>query len=164
MFAPLLVTLMMGPSPDGPKDGGKTEGKELKVLARGDWKPVGTKDQQQLVIRSPEELAKLTDSPADKAAEALAEAFKVKSIDWSKQMVLVASGGTKTTGGYSVEITELKEKDGVLTVHWKLHAPKPGSPVTRAITHPAQAVLVERFDGKVTFDPPAPKEGKKADK
>jgi hypothetical protein len=164
MFTSLLVALLLGAPPDGPKDGGKTEGKELKVLARADWKPAGTKDQQQLVIHSAEELAKVTGHPADKSAEELAKAFKVESIDWKKQMVVVASGGTKTTGGYSVEITDLKEKDGVLTVHWKLHTPKPGSPVTQAITHPAQAVLVERFEGKTVFDPPAPKQEKKGEK
>jgi hypothetical protein len=164
MFTPLFVALLLGAPPDGPKGRDKTEGKELKVLARGEWKPAGTKDQQQLEIRSAEELARVTGNPADKAVEELAKAFKVESIDWKKQMVVVASGGTKTTGGYGVEITELKEQDGVLIVHWKLHTPKPGSPVTKAITHPAQAVLVERFDGKVVFDPPAPKEGKKGEK
>jgi hypothetical protein len=158
MFTSLLVVFLLG----APQD--KAEGKELKVLARGNWKSAGTKDQQQLVIRSADELAKATGQPAAKAAEELAKAFRVESIDWKKQMVVVATGGTKRTGGYSVEITDLKVKDGVLTVHWKLNTPKPGSPLTQAITHPAQAVLAERFDGKTVFDPPAPKEEKKGEK
>jgi hypothetical protein len=158
MFTSLLVGLLVG----APQD--KPEGKELKVLARGDWRAAGTKEPQHLVIRSTEELAKAAGQPADKAAEGLAQAFKVEAIDWKKQMVVVATGGTKTTGGYSVEITDLKVKDGVLTVHWKMNTPKPGSLITQAITHPAQAVLVERFDGKTVFDPPAPKQEKKGDK
>jgi hypothetical protein len=155
VFTPFLVVLLLG----APQD--KPEGKELKVVARGNWKAAGAKEPQQLVIRSSEELAKAAGQPADKAAEELAKAFKVEAIDWKKQMVVVATGGTKSTGGYSVEVTDLKVKDGVLTVHWKLNTPKPGAPVTRAITHPAQAALVERFDGKTVFDPPAPKEEKK---
>jgi hypothetical protein len=158
MFASVLVGLLLGVPQDKP------EGKEPKILARGTWRAAGTKEPQQLVIRSAEELAKAAGQPADKAAAELAKEFKVESIDWKKQMVVVATGGTKSTGGYSVEITDLKVKDGVLTVHWKMNAPKPGSPVTRAITHPAQAALVERFDGKIVFDPPAPKGEKKGDK
>jgi hypothetical protein len=158
MFTVLLAALLLC----APQE--KQEVKELKVLARGNWKAAGSKDPQQLVIRSAEELAKATGQPADKAAEEMAKAFKVESIDWKKQMVVVATGGTKRTGGYSVEVTDLKVMESTLTVHWKLNTPKPGSPVTQAITHPAQAVLVERFEGKVTFDPPAPKEEKKGDK
>ena len=145
----LTIALIAGLPDDKPKDGDKPEGQVLKVIARGNWKPAGVKEQQQLVIRSVEELAKV---------------FKVESIDWKQQMIVVASGGTKRTGGYSVEIAELRLKDNVLTVRWKLHAPKPGSPVTQTITHPVQAALVERFEGKTVFDPPLPKEEKKGEK
>jgi len=85
--------------------------------------------------------------------------FKVDKIDWDKQMVVVATAGAKPTGGYRVEILGLEARDGTLTVKWKLHSPKPGSIVTQAFTHPGEAVLVEKFEGKVTFDPPAPKGG-----
>jgi hypothetical protein len=158
MFTSLLVGLLLGAPQDNP------ERKELKVLARGDWRAAGTKEPQQLVIRSADELAKATGQPADKVAVGLAKEFKVEAIDWKKQMVVVATGGTKSTGGYSVEITDLKVKEGMLTVHWKLNTPKPGAVLPQAITHPAQAVLVERFDGKTVFDPPAPKQEKKGDK
>ena len=51
----------------------------------------------------------------------------------------------------------LVTKDKTLTVHWNLNTPRPGSFVTQTLTHPAQAVLVDRFNGEVTFDPPAKK-------
>ena len=44
-----------------------------------------------------------------------------------------------------------------LTVKWKLNSPKPGSFVTQAFTHPGEAVLVEKVEAKVVFDPLAPK-------
>jgi hypothetical protein len=163
MFIHLLVALLWG-VPQDPAQGAAAQGIDMKIQARGNWRWTGGKDQpQQLVIRSADELAKLTGNPADKATEELAKSFKVESIDWKKQMVVVATGGLKRTGGYSLEITALKVKDGVLTIHWKLHTPQPGSLVTQALTHPAQAVLVERFEGKTLFDPPAPKEAKKGE-
>ena len=69
-------------------------------------------------------------------------------------MIVVASPGAEPTGGYSVEITGLVVQDDVLTVHWRVNAPKPGDAVTQEVTHPAQAVLTERFEGKVVFDGP----------
>jgi hypothetical protein len=138
-----------------------------KIVATTSWRPVGTNAMPHTaVIRTAEEAAVAMGVAADKAklpdaqreaTEQLAKQFKVDKIDWTKQMVVVATGGRKNTGGYSVEFTGLEVKDKTLTVKWKLNSPKPGSPVTQAITHPAAAALVERFDGEVKFDPPPPK-------
>jgi hypothetical protein len=142
---------------------------EVKILGRGVWRLASkSDDQQQIVIRNAEELAKASglekpdgEEAQKKATEAAAKALKVDDIDWKKQMLIVVTGGVKRTGGYSVEITKIETSDKVMTVHWKLNSPKPGSPVTQTITHPAQTVIVEQFEGKVVFDPPAAKGGDK---
>ncbi len=147
-----------------PADGAKTV-RELKVLARTEWKPGEGVAPVQLVIRGPKELALAHGQPADKAdddvlqtreADLAAQAFHVEKIDWKRQMIVVASPGAEPTGGYSVEITGLAAQDDLLTVHWRVNAPKPGDLVKQEISHPAQAVLTERVEGKSVFDP-APK-------
>lgn len=112
-------------------------------------------DATQTVYRSGEELAKsMPIIDAAKASETAALMLKVKAIDWKTQMVIVVSAGTKRSGGYGVEVTGLEfNKDKELVVKWKLHSPAPNQPVTLALTHPAQTILVDRFDGKVIFDP-----------
>ena len=142
----------------------KTKDKELKVQARGFWRAAAKPGAaaQQLVFRHPGEAAKAMGLTGDgrsriQATRMLAEALKVPTIDWDKQMVIVVTAGAKPTGGYSVDVTSLAVKDKTLTVHWKLKSPAPGSFVTQAFTHPAQAVLTERFEGEVKFDPPAKK-------
>ena len=144
-----------------PAVGDKPAVKELKVLARADWKPVEGAAPLALVIRSPKELALAHGEPEDKATtdavqerdvDLAAKLFKVETIDWKTQMIVAASAGARPTGGFSVEITGLPVRDDLLTVHWVLHSPKPGDFVTQSFTHPAQAVLTERFDGKVVFD------------
>ena len=150
-----------------PPPGEKPTVKVLKVLARGPWR-LGTKpDPVQLVIRSAKELAlshgiragQAEDYPAEtRAVGEAARLFKVENIDWKTQMVIVVSGGAKPTSGYSVEITGLDIQNDVLTVHWRLNSPKPGDFVAQSATDPAQAVLTERFDGKVVFlQAPKPK-------
>jgi PrcB C-terminal len=149
-----------------PVGGGKPAVKALKVLARGTWRVGDSPAPVQLVIRSAKELALSHGQLADKAdddavkTQAVVEAarlFKVEDIDWKTQMIVMVSAGAKPSSGYTVEITGLDEQDDVLTVHWRLNSPKPGDFVTETFTHPAQAVLTERFDGKVVFEaPPKP--------
>jgi hypothetical protein len=139
----------------------KSKDRELKIIGRGFWRAsIRPGTAQQLVIRSAEEAAKATNLPADgkgqaQASENLAKALKVEKIDWDRQMVVVVTAGAKPTGGYRVEVLSARVKDGAMTVKWKLHMPMGFA--TQAFTHPAEAILVEKFDGKATFDPPAPK-------
>ena len=145
------------------------DGNEVKVLARGFWRADAKGEvgggQQQLVLRSAGDLLSASGMAGKAADEALqkqvtaatAKLLKVDGIDWKKQMLVVVTGGVQPTGGYAVEVTKAEVKDKVLTVHWKLNAPKPGALVTQALTHPGQVALLERFEGEVKFDPPAKK-------
>jgi hypothetical protein len=145
----------------------KDQPKELKIAATTVWRQAGGgATSQTTVIRTAEEAAIATGVAPEKAkdevlqkeaTEKLAKQFKVEGIDWTKQMVVVATAGRKNTGGYSVEFTGLEVKDKTLTVKWKVNGPKPGQPVTLAITHPAAAALIDRFEGEVKFDPAPPK-------
>ncbi len=105
------------------------------------------------VIRSGEQLGKLQNKDADQATANLAKTLKVQAIDWKTQMVIVLSGGTQRTGGYSVVVQSLDVKDGKLTVNWKVKGPPPGSIVTQALTMPSLTILVDRFEGEVVFNP-----------
>jgi hypothetical protein len=172
---PAAIELVKDDTKEAPKKGDKKvdekadDGTKVKILGRGVWRPASKSgDQQQMVFRSAEELARASgmekpdgEDAQKEATEVAAKALKVDDIDWKKQMLIVVTGGVKRTGGYSLEITKIETADKVMTIHWKLNSPKPGSPVTQTITHPAQTVIVERFEGKVVFDPPAAKDGDK---
>ena len=71
-------------------------------------------------------------------------------------MIVIVSTGAEPTTGYNAEITRMDVQNDVLTVHWRVIAPGAGAAVTQVTTNNAQAVLTDRFDGKVVFDlPPA---------
>lgn len=146
----------------------KEDKEDLKILAHNHWlgqeeKPAG------FVVRGAAELARALGVEAkdaknkrfQNAAESdAAELLKVKHIDWSKQMLIVVAAGARRTGGYRVEISALRVQDGTLTVTWRLHEPAPGATVSQAVSHPARMALVERFNGRVRFDPAIEKEKK----
>ncbi|MCI0463562.1 MAG: protease complex subunit PrcB family protein [Gemmataceae bacterium] len=143
------------------KEGAGEKSRELKVFARTPNR-LGARGGN-VVVRGPQEMVKLRGGKAggnvDATNAAVAKLLKVEKIDWDKQMIILISGGTQRTGGYSVELKGLKVQGDTLTVQWKLNAPKAGQPVTQALTNPGLALLVERFDGEVRFDPPAAKSG-----
>ena len=136
----------------------KTKEKELKIQARGFWRAPARPGAaaQQLVLRNAVQAARAMALAPDgrsqtQATRTLAEALKVKDIDWEKQMVIVVTAGAKPTGGYSVEVLGVEAKDRTITVRWKLNSPGPGSIVTQALTHPGQAVLVDQAEGEAKF-------------
>jgi hypothetical protein len=137
------------------------EPKELKIIASAQDSlreasvgPVHLNSFGGVVIRSAEELVARSSKPesckdATVQQETEAELVKlldIKSIDWSKQMLLAVRGepGTKAD---RVHFDSLQVEDKTLTVAWKVkqrppHA-GPGTPIA--------VILVERFDGEVKF-------------
>jgi hypothetical protein len=159
----MLATLLLALVP-------AADAEPVKATATAPWThakadPDAKNDAKQIVIRNAADLVKAIpsyaalDAPANvvekMANEALAKALKVKEIDWKKQMLIVVTGGSKPTGGYSVQVTGLKKKDKTLTVAWTVNKPK--GFVTQAFTHPGVVVLVPAHEGKVEFDPAAKK-------
>lgn len=160
MFLALMAATMLG-APAEDKKPEKDSGKAVKILGRSPWKaaPRPGAPAIQLVIRSDRDFARAIPRGSNPKAEQaqLAKQMKVDAFDWQKQMIVAVSAGAQRTGGYRVEVLGVFVKDNVMTVRWKLHSPKPDDIVTQAFTHPAEAVLLETFSGKVVFDPPAPK-------
>ena len=129
--------------------------KPVKIEASGPWLfakvDTGAKgsDAKQLVLRSADDFAREAGN-SPKVAEQLNKALKVKAIDWDKQMLLVVTAGTKRSGGFRVEITDVKSKGDTLHVSYKVTPPKGAA--TRAVTHPGAVVVVPKHKGKVVFE------------
>ncbi len=84
------------------------------------------------------------------------------SVDFSKDVVLAAAMGTKTSGGYSIEITRIELMTygitgGMAFVDVVEKAPAPGSITTAVITEPFVAVKTAKVAAKFVFrNAPAP--------
>ncbi len=133
----------------------------VKILARGAWRNAAQNGRNGIVVRAGLDLTSLLpyallsralEITARAATEDLAADLKVKSIDWSKQMVVFVLAGATKEGG-RVEVTSVTAEKGTLTVKWKLHPAKGGKSTD---SHPNEAVLLPKFTGKVIFDPPLP--------
>jgi hypothetical protein len=102
-------------------------GGEIKVLAEGSY---GKAEQPFLfVVRDAE-----TYAPLKSMIENLPPASE---IDFAKHSVIAAFGGTKNTGGYSVEIKKSGEKISI-----SVKSPPPDAMVTEALTMPYKIAVV----------------------
>ena len=72
-------------------------------------------------------------------------------IDFTKASVIVVAAGRKNTGGYSIEIADLRRADGKTEVIVSEKQPKPGGFNIQALTAPFHIIQVPRVEGKVNF-------------
>lgn len=72
-------------------------------------------------------------------------------IDFSKSMILVAIDDVKTTGGFKIKITELKERKGKLEVVIKKFGPKANAMAVMIITQPIHIVKINKTNKEITF-------------
>lgn len=70
----------------------------------------------------------------------------VPSINFDKEEVLVVFDGTHTTGGYSIAVDQITEKDGVRMVHVVRTSPGTNCVTTEGVTSPYQVVVVSKTD------------------
>lgn len=67
-------------------------------------------------------------------------------INFEENSVIAVLLGMRPTGGYSVEIEEIREKDDKMVIHALESRPGDNCIVTMAVTHPYDAVLVENIE------------------
>jgi hypothetical protein len=70
----------------------------------------------------------------------------VPEIDFEKEMLLVAAMGTKTTGGYSIEIEAVDRDSSAITVSVRGRSPGKNCGTTAALTAPGDIVRIPRSD------------------
>ena len=85
---------------------------------------------------------------------------KIPAVDFSKEMVIVATMGTKRTGGYTIEIVGVEPHDKTLRISLKKTSPPPDAMTIQALTAPFHFVAVPKSDLKPEFVEVKPPEKK----
>jgi hypothetical protein len=77
--------------------------------------------------------------------------LKVPEIDFSKEMVIFAAMGRQRTGGYAIEISNIRPANDRLQISLKRKTPPSGAMVTQALTAPFHIVAVPKSALKPEF-------------
>jgi hypothetical protein len=88
------------------------------------------------------------------------ESGKIPAVDFSKEMVVAATMGTKRTGGYAIEIVGVEARDKTLRISVKKTSPPPDAMTIQALTAPFHFVAVPKSDLKPEFVEVKPEEKK----
>ncbi len=72
-------------------------------------------------------------------------------IDFMNYTLVGISIGTRSTGGYSVEIVEIYETPEKVEIIYKISSPAPDDYVTMALTQPYHLVLIPKTSKEITF-------------
>lgn len=114
-------------------------------LYSGNLNGSGEIDSQNVVVSTKEDWQKLL-SKFELTDDA------VPAIDFSKSTLLVLVDQVRNTGGFSIKVDNIKEKEGQLLVTVKKTGPKPTDMVTMAITQPFEVVEISKTDKEVVFE------------
>lgn len=74
-------------------------------------------------------------------------------VDFSREMVVGVFAEEQRTGGFEIEIQQIKQGPEGITVQYRERGPSPGALVTQAFTQPYHIVRLPRLAGSVTFQP-----------
>jgi PrcB C-terminal len=111
------------------------------TVARGQHS--GIEESRQVVVQADSEWKALW---KEHGAEQPAPA-----VDLAKSTVAGVFLGTRSTGGYAVEITTVERAGADVVVSYRETKPDPGMIVTQVLTSPFQVVSFEKTSGKVSF-------------
>lgn len=136
------------PQEDPPPAGEPVDGEEVEVQPLLHETVSGIHERRRQVLRSQEEWA-------DFWEEAFAGRDPVPerpAVDFAERIVVVAAMGERPTGGFSVEVEEVRTTEDGLRVVVREVSPGPECIVTQAFTQPVTAVAVPDGQEEVSFE------------
>ena len=74
------------------------------------------------------------------------------AVDLSTRTVVAVFLGSRSTGGYAVEITGTRLQGPALVVLWRERRPAPDQVSAQVITSPAHLVSIPHFAGEIRFE------------
>jgi hypothetical protein len=99
---------------------------------------------EQTVVRTPGEWQALWQKHAP--------GRPLPAVDFGKNMVIAVFLGSRSSGGYQVQITGVRSEDKDLVVQWAERRPAPGQMAAQVMTAPSHIVSVPRHEGGVKFE------------
>ena len=123
---------------------------KFEVLLNGSFSNISLPNQ--LVIRNSKDWLRLLKIHGN------TQGIKKKSIDFDDNIAIAIFAGQQPSGGYSLNITNIKRIDENLFITVNFHQPTQKEKVNLALTQPFIILSTKKVDGKIIFlAPPSPK-------
>lgn len=73
-------------------------------------------------------------------------------VDFATRTVVAVFMGSRSSGGYGVEITGTRHEKGVTIVEYRERRPQPGQVAAMVITSPAHLAHIPKVTGEIKFE------------
>lgn len=73
-------------------------------------------------------------------------------VDFATRTVVAVFMGTRSSGGYAVEISGTRQDKGTTIVEYRERRPEPGQVAAMVITSPAHIAAIPRVTGEIRFE------------
>jgi hypothetical protein len=158
IILPLLVALLSGGCSNndflasGPSEGSSLERTSIPVtrIGSGDLPLTffsGVTDSTRVVIRTEVDWAAIWETIWNPQTPMPA----LPQVDFTREMVVVAGLGTRSSGGYSIRVDSVFQRAGQIEVVVQKTAPGAACVVTGALTQPVDAVRIPRSADPAVF-------------
>ena len=117
----------------------------IRSIARGGFSGIQEPKQEVITDR------KIWEQFWSKHSRLMKPATALPEVDFTKEMVIAVTMGTKRTGGYAVEVVSVEAIDKKLKITVKQSSPPPGAMTIQALTAPFHFVAVPRSGLKPEF-------------
>ncbi len=105
----------------------------------------GILDEQSVLVDDPNSWEDLWDKTAVWTPDELPD------VDFTKSMVIAVYMGEKISGGFEIEISELRESEDTIEVVSKITIPESGQGVTTALSQPFHIIKIDKTSKKIIF-------------
>lgn len=126
------------------------ESKKWREIASGTRSHIEEKTQQ--IIQTQEQWQKwwskhstAQDQPGN------TESPKPPKVDFDKETVLVATMGTRSTGGHTIVFSDIRRENTSLKAVVTTSSPAPNARVTMALTYPFAIIAIPKHEGPIEF-------------
>ena len=142
LFAAAIVCTLLFPACQMRRTSTQQEGGDnmdqlkITVLAGGSF--CGIEKAGDIIITSGEDWENLW----EKVQNGTYPKKQLPEVDFSRETVLAVFMGTRSTGGYSIEIIRVYKKNDVIKAVAQTSSPAPGDLVTTVITQPFHIVKI----------------------
>jgi hypothetical protein len=73
-------------------------------------------------------------------------------VDFATRTVVGVFLGTRSSAGFSADVTGVRQAGGVLIVEWQERRPEPGQVSAQVLTSPGVIATVPKFAGEIKFE------------
>lgn len=138
----IFFSILLASCPNGNQENQEKMNSLYKGTLHGNG--IGKFEKENLVIKSEKEWqAFLLKADASNQFNDL--------VEFSKSIIVVVIDAQKNTGGFSIEISKIKEEKSKLLINIESKGPKPTDMVTMSLTQPIHIVKIPKTKKDIVF-------------